>query len=304
MIRAVVPVRRPFHVYRIVDQAQRAALVFRQSVELDDFFARPVIRVGHAAVAAAVDVNLRVVDVGAGRLADQVGRGRVRPVGQVDGVKPLNEIRSAADDFLGGDNQVNDVGRRVDDWSSGDADGGRNIGRVDVAAGHGNDRGGPQRVVHVAAGVAGSQEAALPEYVAAADVGVDGIEGVVFGGDEDDVVDAGRPAGRVDAVGDGHAGIHQRLGVNLAVHRRGEQLPKRPRLHIGRRQLHFRGVDARTRQIVVIGQNVGRETQPRLQRFDQRPNGPFNWLPFWIFPRRAPNCWHCHASHSKSEVIG
>ena len=41
--------------------------------------------------------------------------------------------------------------------------------------------------------------------------GVDGVERVVFGGDKDDVVNAGGPGG-VDAAGDGHAGIDQRLG--------------------------------------------------------------------------------------------
>ena len=79
VIGTVVAVRGPRDINGIVDQTQGGPLVFAQGVELDDLLAGAVVGVGHVAVAGAVGVDRRVVDVALGSVADQVGRDRSVP---------------------------------------------------------------------------------------------------------------------------------------------------------------------------------------------------------------------------------
>ena len=122
MIGPVVAVRGPLHVNVSIHQTQSGAVGLAQSVELN-----------HAAViavACAADVDLGVIGViaGARGRANDIGSGGIGAVGQVDGVKPLNIVGIAADDFLGIRVHVKNVGGQVNDRRAGDAD-----LRVDVA---------------------------------------------------------------------------------------------------------------------------------------------------------------------------
>src|SRR5262249_24877494 len=156
-----------------------------------------VVRVDNVTVAAAVHVDLRVVRIAVGRIADQYRGGSVGAVADVDGVQTLNVMGAAADRFLGFDDDIEDVGIRVDDRGAGDPVLGTGGARPGIPSGHCGEGGGVQCAVVFVAGVGGVQKRSLPEDRPARHAGVDGIKAVVLGGHEDDVVDPRGPAGGV-----------------------------------------------------------------------------------------------------------
>src|SRR5205807_647025 len=121
----------------------------------------------------------------------------VAPIGELDGPEPVDVSVVAEPSLLGGGVEVDGVRRRIDYGSARDADFGPDAS-VDIAVGDRVDAG--DRV----------DEAVFPEDLPV--VRVDGIEAVVFGRHEDDIVNALMAAPR-----DVDAELVQRLRVNLAV---------------------------------------------------------------------------------------
>src|SRR5262249_45311585 len=131
---------------------------------------------------------------------------------------------------------------------------------ADVGDGHRGDRAG--------AGQAGREEAPLPQDGpgAAAVGGVDGVQGVVFGGDEDDVVKTLlRPGGDVDAPDD------ERLGVDLAVDLHGVELAEGVRVDVGAGEQRLVQVLPGAGDVVVVGDDVGRRGEAHFEFFRPRP---------------------------------
>src|SRR5262249_46543313 len=133
--------------------------------------------------------------------------------GDVQGVELLHVVGGAADDLLGLDHDVHGVGRAVNDRRPGDADLGHDVAGNDVRLG---DRGDA---------VGRVDETALPELPAA--VAVEGVDAVVLGGGEDDVV---------RAAADRQVGHVQGLGVGVAVDGVVEEVAEVGRVDVGGRQ--------------------------------------------------------------------
>src|SRR5260370_2201895 len=239
MIGSVVSVRGPFNVNRAVHKIERAALVLAKPVELHDRFAGSVVGVGDVAGASAVDVDWRVVGVPAGRVADQVRRDSIRSVGHVDGVKALNVVSVAADCFPAFDDKIQYVRVRINDRRACNSYFGANISRARIPVWYRCDRGGAERIVDVAGGVGYVQKSALPEHRSAGGTGVDGVEAVVLGGNEDHVMNPGGASLRVSSIGDGDTSFDKGFGINLAVHGSREKLAERANFNIDRGQLIF-----------------------------------------------------------------
>ena len=124
----------------------------------------------------------------------------------------------------------------------------------------------PGRIV---IGVGGIQERALPEDGAVG--GVDGVEGVVLRGDEDDrIVGAGR-ANRVRAGSDGDVGQDQRLGIDLAVQRGVVELAEIGGVDVRRRQLRLGQVGPGRLGIDVVLRDIRREQATSLEPLQERP---------------------------------
>jgi len=83
----------------------------------------------------------------------------------------------------------------------------------------------------------------LPEW-RAGDGGVEGVDGVVFGGDEEDVVTA--------FAGDFYAGEEERLGVDVSVDFEGEELAEALGVDIARGEDGFDAIGAEA-GVVVLG---------------------------------------------------
>ena len=179
-------------------------------------------------------------------------------------------------------------------------------------AGHRGNACGAERIVDVRAGRRADvarcdvEETALPEHAAGArGAGVDGVERIVLGGGQHDVVQPGRAGGRVRPGGNGHARIDQRLGVHLAVEGRGEQLRKRRGVDGGRRQDGLSGVESAAGDIVVVSRHAHRERQSRFQDSKTR-RGCLAWkrwppfVPLWrlrevLYMGRSPDERKCVA---------
>src|SRR5262249_52335055 len=178
VVGAVIAVGGPGDVDGAVDQRQGGPLVLAQGVKVD--------------VALAIVVAARAIDKDRGGIrdihpdgvADQEGGDLVGTVGQVDGVQPLDVVSDAADDLLGLGDQGEIVAGRVKDRRAGDADLDRDVGVVHVVRGDGSDARGP--------GQATIEKAILPQddamAILVADVGVDGVQAVVLGGNEDRIM--------------------------------------------------------------------------------------------------------------------
>src|SRR5205814_1914931 len=155
----------------------------------------------------------RVVRIPVRRVANQKRRGRVGTVGEVDDMQALDIMSDAANGLLGLNHNVKKIAARIDDRCAGDADLRTDVAGIDVAAiGDAGDRAegrGAERVVRVAGRVAGVQERALPEDGSAELTGVDGIEAIMLGGDENDVMNARASRFGVDSTGDGDSGINE-----------------------------------------------------------------------------------------------
>src|SRR5262249_38960832 len=139
---------------------------------------RPVTADARAEYGDGGRVGVAAVRTADGSVADghHAVDGPVLAGGDVEGVEPLHVVGGAGDDLLGLDHDVHRVGGAVDDRRPGDADLGHDVAGNDVGLG---DRGDP---------VGRVDEGALPELAAA--VAVEGVDAVVLGGREDDVVRA------------------------------------------------------------------------------------------------------------------
>src|SRR5262249_11165628 len=67
---------------------------------------------------------------------------------------------------------------------------------------------------------------------------------------------------------DGHSGVNKRLGVDLAVERRGRQLSEGVDAHIGRRQLRFLGVEPGAGNVIMKREHVDGRNRTRFQFLD------------------------------------
>ncbi len=162
-----------------------------------------------------------------------------RAAGDVECVKAL-EIAAV---FFGGADEIHRVRGRVDDGSAGDADDRGDVGGADVALRDG--------CCAARRAVGGGEHAGFPERIrvgAAVGVGIEGIDGVIFGSNEDDVVRA--------AAGDGDVLHIERLGVNLAVYGLRKKAAEIGGSDGGRRELRFVGIRARARVVVMLRGDV------------------------------------------------
>jgi len=86
---------------------------------------------------------------------------------------------------------------------------------------------------------------------------------VVFSGDEDDIVNAGK-----GAAGDVYVALDQWLGIDLAGHLEAGEFAEGAGVDIGADESGFVGIDAGAGQVVVIGKNVGSEEHSPLERLE------------------------------------
>jgi hypothetical protein len=114
-------------------------------------------------------------------------------------MQSLDVSRRGAGDLFGLGDDVEGIGGRVDDRCAGDADFWCDVGCADVAVRDGCDT------------LGGVDERVFPEVALRGVIpfGVEGVNAVMLGGDEEDVV---RPL-----AGDRDARLEQRLGVDVAV---------------------------------------------------------------------------------------
>ena len=82
----------------------------------------------------------------------------------------------------------------------------------------------------------------------------------MLGGNDDDVCG-------LRQAGNGRAGPHQRLGINLAVHGNGKYLAERANVHVGGSQLVFRGIQTGTGQIVVKAKHIDGRRKTGFEQF-------------------------------------
>jgi len=156
-------------------------------------------------------------------------------------VEPLLEIVGLKDAFafLGAGEDVKRSGLEVDDWSGRDA----NLWRDEEAAGIAF---GERRNA-----LAGIGEIDVPERSGRSAVGVEGIDAVVFGGDEKDVVFA--------FAGNLEIGELQRLGVNVAVDFEGKEFAELCGIDVGRSEDFFVEVSAGASVVVLSRGDLGGE---------------------------------------------
>ena len=252
VVGTVVTVGGEGQVNPAAGQREGGALVFAMNVEVDAAVDRPVPGAGDgraAGVGVGPGVGARVEH--AGVLGDEHGAAAaLGAAGGVNGVQPKVVVPYPADDqaALGGDVEVAlavGVGGGVNDGRAGDADLGVSVHAagdvLPVALGGGGHRG-------LAAGRV--DEAEFPELRAADRV--NRIDAVVLRGDEGGAV--GRP--RVGAGGNGHVGDVEGLGVELAVHRRGEDLAEAVGVDQRGRELLLVEVLAGAGEVVAVVQNA------------------------------------------------
>ena len=165
------------------------------------------------------------------RPAEFLGPGR-----DVERVEGVGVHGTSGGDRLGLGGDVERAGGRVDNGRAGDADLG---GQVTLPGLSRRDGGDALRRV---------DEAIVPER-GAGFVGVEGVDTVVLGGDEDDVVNS--------LARDRHASHVEGLGVDRAVDRVGELHAEVRRVDVRRVQDRLIEVLAGPRVIVVISEDVG-----------------------------------------------
>lgn len=134
---------------------------------------------------------------------------------------------------------VHSVGGEVDGGSTSDADFGDDVCGGKVAVGNSSSPGGRA--------VSGIEKSDLPER-SAGSVRVEGIDAVVFGGDEDDVVSA--------LAGDGETLNVKRLSVDAAVNGIGEEFAEICGGDVRRSEDGFVGVGAGTQIVVVLREDT------------------------------------------------
>ena len=134
---------------------------------------------------------------------------------------------------------VHRVGREIDDRSAGDADFRDDVGGGEVTVGN---SGGAGRCA-----VRGVEKSDLPER-SAGGVRVEGVDAVMFGGDEDDVVGA--------FAGDGDTLHIKGLCIDAAVNRIGEELAEIRGGDVGGSEDGFVGVGTGAQVVVVLRDDV------------------------------------------------
>ena len=134
---------------------------------------------------------------------------------------------------------VHRVGREVDGRSTGDADFGDDVGCREVTVWNSGGAGGRA--------VRGVEKSDLPER-SASGVCVEGVDAVMFGGYERDVVGA--------FAGDGDALHVKGLRVDAAVNRIGEELAEIRRGNVGGSENGFAGVGAGAKIVAVLRDDV------------------------------------------------
>jgi hypothetical protein len=67
--------------------------------------------------------------------------------------------------------------------------------------------------------------------------------------------------------------VHERLGIDLAVHRDGGKFAERTDRDVGRAQRRLGRVQAGAGDVVMEGEDIGRRGEPRLQNFKCRQPG-------------------------------
>ncbi len=221
-----------------VCEQSACALVLAQGVEGEGAAGGAVAAAGHA----RLDHD---------RAAELLGAGA-----EVERVQALHVAGRAAAHFLGLRNDVDRAGCLIDHRCPGDPDlVGDVAGLAGVGGRHGRDAGG--RV----------GEAVVPERRAAAAVGVEGVDAVVFGRRDRHVVEA--------LAGDVHVLDVQRRGQRQPVERIAEALAEAGRLHVRGGQRGLVQVLARAQVVVVVGEHalivahVGHRLTGRPERFAQ-----------------------------------
>ena len=259
------------HLLRAVerDQFDGGAEHLPQGIEVHDALAAGV---GDRAVAVPIHVGSAIVlpgvVEGAVAVVGRVGndRERERAVGQihlVQGVDAMRSGRLAVVNVVRVGHHVQVTGVGVDGRRAGNAVLGRDVAAADFGSrnrAHGH-LAGPAADRHAAGAYA--KERVLPKHLAVA--AVDGIQAVVLGGHVDDVVRA-----LVGTRCDIHARHVQRLGIHVAVNRRGELLAETGGIDVGGRQHGLRRIEPRVGGIVTIERDVGRQQPPRFQTFECR----------------------------------
>ncbi len=174
-------------------------------------------------------------------------------VGQADSVQPLDEMVVAVEHLLRLGDDVKGLRRGVDDGRAGDAD-------LRTDAGAANSRAGNGR--HRRTGQAG-EKTIVPEHLTA--VGVDCVETVVLGGDEDHIMKTCAGAG-----GDVDVGGGERLRIDLPVHGGRKQFAEGRAIQIRRREDGFVRVDAGVAGVVVMAQHICRGDETVFELFEVR----------------------------------
>jgi len=152
------------------------------------------------------------------------------------------EALGVAAAFFGGADEIHRVGGGIDYGRAGDSNDGSDVGGADVALRDGSGAAG--------GAVRGSEHAGFPKsrgVGATVGVCVKGVDGIVFGGDEDDVVH-GTANGDVLHV--------ERLGVDLAVDGLGEEAGEIGWGDGGGSELRFGSVGAGAGVVVVLRGDV------------------------------------------------
>ena len=209
-VGAEVAVAGPCQVDGVSNHEQAGALFILGGVEDDE--ASGTVVAGARILAG--DIDGAVVKFGAG--------------GGVESVQALvigGPFLRHGDDV---DDRIADLGTR-DDGRGGDSDFGFDL----------------RAVALVGRGLAGFERGDLPEI--GAGVGVVGVDGIVFGGDDEKIMS---DAGDVD-VGD-----VERLGVDQAVGRDGEEFAEGGGVYVGEGENGFFVVEAGAGVVVVVGENV------------------------------------------------
>ena len=155
--------------------------------------------------------------------------------------------------FQGGANEVHGVCGRINDRRSRDPNKRIDVGGAQVAVG---DCG---RAAGCAVGRVEKRD--LPEWSgvgAAVVVGVEGVDAVVFGSDEDDVVGA--------FAGDRDVRHVERLSVDLRVHGLREKFAEGGGIYVCSGEDGFVGVGAGARVVVVLGGYALRRRAARVEQ--------------------------------------
>ena len=163
-------------------------------------------------------------------------------------METLEELRGSGLGFGLGDD-VKGEGGGVDDGCSGDADVGVDVTDVDVLVGD--------------PGLVGSEKGDSPEVAlrGVVAVGVEGVDAVLLGGDEEDVVDG--------VVGEGEGGEVERLRVDVADDGKAEELAEGGDADVGGSEEGLLALDPNSRVGVLLRRDTlaeGREGQKKQQQ--------------------------------------